>query len=1481
MCLAPCAVIHIHIAAMHTAYNAISKKKITIPPGTRSFILVQKASISEELERLVIHKVDFTSEDCYDEVSRSLIRIMGDSKKVTNDYGEEVCVAEQVEERVNEVMAGMSGRWGRKSGGKRTGGKVGAGGATGDKIKKPLNKKDDDGNRLRCKYCKSIRHMKEACKDKQKDDNKEGSQGEILRCISCDSKKHLLTQCPHSWENMVNFVGSESSSEDSLFSMAGTDGIDEAVFYSSKEKNMLGGFGWNVAIIDTGCNKSVAGREWSKEYLDALGDEDRRKVVIEDVPGGQKFRFGGGKVFDAKREIRAPVMIGTNRYYLRWHVVEAPIPLLWGKESMKKAGVLLDLPKDRARVKGEWMELITAEGSHYGIDLLPRTESTRKFETLVAEEESEDDDRNSDKEDKEVSAKETKKRTGRNRTLLPEGEHKLFLKMRHIHRQLGHPCKRVWIKMLKEAGLWTKDISKSVDRIHEECGICKQYSNTPSNPVVSMMTASEPGKIVAVDLKEKKLQDYKYIFYGIDVFSKLMFGSLIKTKQTSEIVREFMVKYVQGGGMMPDKLWSDCGGEFNSCMMKDLCENLNVEIATGPGYTPTSNAVVERHHAVVDRILEKMMEEKPEMDPQEALGWALHAHNSYPGTYGWSPFQLTYGRNPRLPGVGGDRLPALTGTVTEVVAGHINNLLSAQRNYREAVNLKKIKTALAHKIRSTEKEFKNGEKVYYKRENLKQGNRNKWSGPATVIGKHNNMYYISHQSSLLRVSPQRLIGVPEAENMTNSEETDQEGNGAQVTFPNPEDHMDFEREQLEIEVGGEGPDSEGNREHNQDEFENAEENDNLNEDENVEENDNADEGEIAEEDGNQSREGLDNEEEDRDNGGNQEDDQKEAENEENDREEEEVRPRRMTEVQKMMRNKVTVEGEPGRAPKAGDIIQYLNKSGGWEKVTVTSRYFSKSGYVNVKNSDGDKFGVDLATGGWKYNVLASEGIQDTFVTFIPEDRWGEVECLEAKKKEISMWEKFGVVENMEDAGQEPRILTKWIVTEKTDETGEHRVKARLVVLGNMEEGLPAIQTQSPTCGKDTVRLLLTVAASYGWEMVMIDLTNAYFQAELSKREGGLYLVPPSDIKDDGMIWRVTGNLYGLRDGAANLRKKAIKHLIQAGGVQSKVDPCLIIFRKQGVTQGAATIWVDDYFVVGIPEVRQYIQKKIQEEFTVGRIVEDAFKYLGIKIEARQDGGFQQHQKEYIDNLEEVAIPVKNSKEDLDEHGLSVLRHGTGKLNWAAQGTRPELCFRVAELSTHFKNGSVSHLKMINKCIKDVQSNPVMVQYPKLRNELIIVGFCDAALHNMDDRVSSGGGYIIFLADKGLRSAPVSWTSTKIKRVVRSSLAAEALIAVECADAMYYIKAMIGEILKSEVRMVLVTDSNNLVESLKSPHPVQEKRLRVDMAALRKDVNDGVIEIKHCVGSKQVADILTKTGVNADLIRRVINQGSLKGVVEEL
>ena len=201
------------------------------------------------------------------------------------------------------------------------------------------------------------------------------------------------------------------------------------------------------------------------------------------------------------------------------------------------------------------------------------------------------------------------------------------------------------IKLLKQAQLWDKDIRESVKKIYETCITCKQFSNTPPRPVVSLLPAANPAQIIAVDLKDKTVGVFKFIFYGIDVFTRLMFGVFLKSKKTEEVVRAFMVRYVQSGGMIPNKLWSDAGGEFNSDMMKELCEALGIEPYTGPGYTPTSNALVERHHAVVDRIFEKLMEESPNMDPPVALGWAVHSHNTYPGQHGWSPFQLTYGRN--------------------------------------------------------------------------------------------------------------------------------------------------------------------------------------------------------------------------------------------------------------------------------------------------------------------------------------------------------------------------------------------------------------------------------------------------------------------------------------------------------------------------------------------------------------------------------------------------------------------------------------------------------------------------------------------------------------------------------------------------------------------------------------------------------------------------------------------------------------------
>ena len=110
---------------------------------------------------------------------------------------------------------------------------------------------------------------------------------------------------------------------------------------------------------------------------------------------------------------------------LSWHVVEAPIPLLWGKESMKKAEVLLDLPNDRARVKGLWIDLVVSDCDHYGLNMLPKSKSMVTFEGLVAKEDSDKIEVHKDEGEDKVGRR-SQTNLGRNRKMLPEDENKLL-----------------------------------------------------------------------------------------------------------------------------------------------------------------------------------------------------------------------------------------------------------------------------------------------------------------------------------------------------------------------------------------------------------------------------------------------------------------------------------------------------------------------------------------------------------------------------------------------------------------------------------------------------------------------------------------------------------------------------------------------------------------------------------------------------------------------------------------------------------------------------------------------------------------------------------------------------------------------------------------------------------------------------------------------------------------------------------------------
>ena len=126
-----------------------------------------------------------------------------------------------------------------------------------------------------------------------------------------------------------------------------------------------------------------------------------------------------------------------------------------------------------------------------------------------------------------------------------------------------------------------------------------------------------------------------------------------------------------------------------------------------------------------------------------------------------------------------------------------------------------------------------------------------------------------------------------------------------------------------------------------------------------------------------------------------------------------------------------------------------------------------------------------------------------------------------KDEEIQKWIEnnvFEVVEANDIAeGVEP-ISVSWVLT---DHDGKR--KARLVARGFEEEPLKSESTHSPTCRKESLRLLLSIVASMDWTIKTIDITSAFLQGQQMDRL--VYLIPPKEAADKNVVWKLNKCVY--------------------------------------------------------------------------------------------------------------------------------------------------------------------------------------------------------------------------------------------------------------------------------------------------------------------------------------------------------------------
>ncbi len=608
--------------------------------------------------------------------------------------------------------------------------------------------------------------------------NPVGPDGKVTRCLICESKTHYAKECPDSYENrrksgktqhkriggkkyrQVFLTDEHGDQKEVMVESAGEDTEEESVnctVLCSDNKEEMSKFtaeALNMAALDTCCTSSVAGEQWLNIYLESLPDNMKDKVKGP-MESNRQFIFGNQGKLKSKARYTIPVRIGGCYNEISFDVIKSDIPLLMSKNEMKRLGIALDMKNDKGSIDGKPLVLTTTTAGHYIVDLLQEDETLEQVNIAEL-------DNDNDKEQMKALSK--------------------------IHLQFGHRPKKAFITILKEAGKWKEKFSDMIDKIMNKCEGCLLRRRVPDKPSVAPPMANDFGQVLTIDLKVWDMHKGIYIMYMIDQFTRFQVAAVIRSKEPAQIVKAFTLKWLPIFGRV-EKILTDNGTEFCNEELREVANAFNIQLLTTGANSPWQNGTNERNHKITDQIVRITRETYPNMSLEVALAWAVTAANSLSNVRGFSPYQLVFGRQIKLPNILDDPPPAWEEpTKSKTLLETLEAINKTRIEYTKAERCERLRKALKTKIRVADTLYENGDIVYFQKEG-----EDTWRGPAKVVFQDSKVIFIRIGSIYYRVSANRLIKA--GQELVNEINRKEHESTARVDESDDDDSNDVQEEQ--------------------------------------------------------------------------------------------------------------------------------------------------------------------------------------------------------------------------------------------------------------------------------------------------------------------------------------------------------------------------------------------------------------------------------------------------------------------------------------------------------------------------------------------------------------------------------------------------------------------------------------------------------------------------------------------------------------
>uniref|UniRef100_A0A803PBI7 Reverse transcriptase Ty1/copia-type domain-containing protein n=1 Tax=Cannabis sativa TaxID=3483 RepID=A0A803PBI7_CANSA len=353
------------------------------------------------------------------------------------------------------------------------------------------------------------------------------------------------------------------------------------------------------------------------------------------------------------------------------------------------------------------------------------------------------------------------------------------------------------------------------------------------------------------------------------------------------------------------------------------------------------------------------------------------------------------------------------------------------------------------------------------------------------------------------------------------------------------------------------------------------------------------------------------------------------------------------------------------------------------------------------------------------------------------------------------------------------------------------------------------ETFSPVVKAVTVRVVLTLAVAYDWEVRQVDINNTFLNGTLDE---DVYMIQPPGFEDPQKphhVCKLHKSIYGLKQAPRALYDQLKTTLIQWGFENSKADSSFFMM-KHPKHVILVLVYVDDIVKAKLENTKPSVTP-----MTAGKPLS-------------------------ISNGTPLSQPT-------------IFRIVIGALQYLSH-TRPDISFAVNKLSQFIKQPTDVHwgaTKRILRYLKGTMHHGLHIA-PSVN--LTLVGFSNADWACCPNDRKSVAGYCVYLGD-----SLISWSSKKQTVVARSSTESEYRALAHLAAELSWLQELLNE-LNFKCSSVPVIWCDNLSASALASNPIyhaRTKHIEMDLHFVSDKVLDKKLEIRYVPSHDQIVDCLTK------------------------